>query len=99
MGRVQICYLRPLMTRTVGEFNAMCQLGAARHLVAGGGFMDALAVEAMQVGPNGEVNFPTDKRRMAYAKVHGTWPSDEQLQALESDLVPSARPALSLVEN
>jgi len=89
----------PWVPRTVGEFNAMCQLGAERHLVDGGGFMDALAVEAMQFGPNGEVNFPIDKRRMAYAKVHGTWPNDEQLQAFEKEGGAAARPALSLVRN
>ena len=77
----------PWLPRTVAEFNAMCQLGSARHLAEntdGQGFMHALAVEAMMFGPDGEVNFPIDKRRMEYVKVHGAWPSDEQLHAFEA---------------
>lgn len=91
----------PWIPRTVAEFNAMCQLGSARHLADdtdGQGFMHALAVEAMMFGPNGEVNFPIDKRRMEYVKVHGNWPTDEQLHAFESADGALRRPALSLVK-
>lgn len=90
----------PWVPRTPAEFNAMCDLGSARHLVEntdGKGFMHALAVEEMQFGPNGEVNFPVDKRKLAYMKVHGVWPTDAQLQAFESAGAPTARPGLTLV--
>lgn len=90
----------PWVPRTVAEFNAMCQLGSARHLAEnteGQGFMHALAVEAIMFGPNGEVNFPIDKRRMEFVKFHGTWPRDEQLQAFEAAGGPR-RPALSRIK-
>lgn len=90
----------PWIPRSIGEFNAMCDLGSARHLfenTEGVGFMHALAVEAMKFGENGEVNFPIDRRRMAFLKVHGTWPSKEQLSDFERDGGPPARLALSLV--
>lgn len=91
----------PWLPRTVAEFNAMCQLGSARHLADdtdGHGFMHALAVEAMAFGPNGEVNFPIDKRRMEYVKVHGTWPSDEQLHEFEAAGGAARRPALTRIK-
>lgn len=90
----------PWVPRTVAEFNAMCQLGCARHLAEntdGQGFMHALAVEAMMFGPTGEVNFPLDKRRMEYVKVHGNWPSDEQLREFEAAGAP-LRPSLTRVK-
>lgn len=43
------------------------------------------------LGSNGEVNFPIDKRRMEYVKVHGVPPSDEQLQALEARVARRGR--------
>jgi hypothetical protein len=76
----------PWTPRSIGEFNAMCDLGSARHLVDntnGQGFMHALAVEAMKFGTNGEVNFPIDRRRLAYVKARGTWPSDAELAEFE----------------
>lgn len=92
----------PWTPRTIAEFNAMCDLGSARHLADdtdGHGFMHALAVEAMKFGPNGEANFPLDKRKLAYTKVHGTWPSDAQLREFEggADAAPG-RPTLSIVK-
>lgn len=89
----------PWTPRTIAEFNAMCDLGSARHEVdntEGVGFMHSLAVEAMKFGPNGEMNFPIDHRKMAYVKVHGTWPSDDELQAFEAG-GGVARPGLTLV--
>jgi hypothetical protein len=76
----------PWVPRTVAEFNAMCDLGSARHLAentGGQGFMHAIAAEGMRYGENGQANFPIDRRRMAYAKVHGTWPTDGQLKDFE----------------
>jgi hypothetical protein len=90
----------PWVPRTPAEFDAMCALGSARHLAentAGRGFMHALAAEAMAFGADGEVNFPLDKRRIAYMKQHGTWPSDEDLKASEAPGTPT-RPGLSRVK-
>ncbi len=78
----------PWTPRTIAEFNAMCDLGSARHLVdntGGKGFMFALEAEGMKFGENGEVNFPMDQRKMAYLKAHGTWPTEEEVRAFEAD--------------
>ena len=72
--------------RSINEFNAMCDLGSARHLVdntEGVGFMHALAVEAMKFSENGEANFPIDRRRMEFLKIRGSWPKDEELKEFE----------------
>lgn len=74
----------PWTPRTPAEFNAMCDLGSARHLAdntGGQGFMHALAAEGMKFGDDGEVNFPVNKRKAAYMKERGIWPTDEQLAA------------------
>lgn len=73
----------PYKPRSIMEFNAMCDLAAARYLyenVEGMGGMNAVAVEAMKFGPNGEVNFPLTSGQDEYMKKHGTFPSAEQLQ-------------------
>ncbi|MEJ8839361.1 hypothetical protein [Ramlibacter sp. AN1133] len=77
----------PWLPRTRAEFDAMCALGSARHLAdntGGQGFMHALAAEAMAFGADGEVNFPIDQRRTAYMKLHGAWPTDDELKASEA---------------
>lgn len=84
----------PWRPRTRDEFNAMCKLGAIRHMIentGGVGWMRALACEDIMFGENGEINFPQDKRRMAYLKVHGTWPSDAELADFESQSTASTR--------
>jgi len=89
----------PWMPRTPREFDAMVDLGMARHLAEntdGQGYLHAIALEAMKFGPEGEVNFPIDKRRMAFMKVHGTWPTDDQLRAFEADAL--ARPGLTRIK-
>jgi hypothetical protein len=61
----------PWTPRTIAEFNAMCDLGSARHLcdnTGGVGFMHALVAEEMKFGPEGQQNYPLDKRRIAYAR-------------------------------
>lgn len=76
----------PWTPRTVREFQAMCDLGAARHLhenTGGQGFMLAIACDAMKFGEDGKANFPSDQRRMAYIKVHGVSPTDEELAEFE----------------
>ena len=73
----------PYKPRSILEFNAMCDLAAARYLhenVEGMGGMHAVAVEAMKFGPNGEINFPLTSAQDDYMKKHGTFPSAEQLQ-------------------
>jgi len=91
----------PWVPRSPAEFDAMCALGSARHLAentGGHGFMHALAAEGMAFGANGEVNFPIDKRRMAYVKAHGCWPSEEQLCDFEAALGAPQRAGLRLVK-
>lgn len=76
----------PWMPRTIAEFNAMCALGSARHLAedtGGEGFMHALAAEGMQFGPQGELNFPLDPRKLAYLKAHGEWPGETEVIGFE----------------
>jgi hypothetical protein len=84
----------PWTPRTVAEFNAMCELGSARHLVdntEGAGFMHALAAEGMRFGENGEVNFPINKQKAAYMKVHGVWPTDQQVQSAPTSAATNLR--------
>lgn len=90
----------PWPPRTIAEFQAMCDLGAARHLadnIDGVGFMHALAVEEMKFGPDGAVNFPMDKRKMEYMRLHGTWPSEQQFKDFEGAAEPPGAVKLSVV--
>lgn len=73
--------------RTIREFNALAELGAARHMIentGGAGWMHAFSCEEIKFGEDGTANFPADQRRLAYVKVHGTWPSDDELADFES---------------
>jgi hypothetical protein len=92
----------PWRPRTPAEFNAMCDLGAARHEAEdtdGLAFMRAIECEQMRFGPNGEINFPIDERKVAYCKLHGVWPTDEQLRGhLEEEGTPVAQGKLELVK-
>lgn len=74
----------PWKPRTIAEFNAMCKLGAARHLADntdGAGFMHALEAEGMSFDEDGTPNFPMDQRKMEFMKKHGTWPTAEEFEA------------------
>jgi hypothetical protein len=76
----------PWRPRTIAEFNAMCDLGAARHLAdntRGEGFMFALELEGIKFGEDGEANFPLDKRKLEYMRVHGIWPTQEQFEVFQ----------------
>jgi hypothetical protein len=89
----------PWTPRTIAEFNAMCDLGSARHLAdntGGQGYMFALEAEGMKFGENGEVNFPMKRQKMAYLKLHGVWPSEEQIQAFDGAR-PASAPTLAVV--
>ena len=90
----------PWRPRTVREFNAMAELGAARHMAentGGVGWMHALSCEEAMCGPNGEINFPVDKRRLEFVRKHGTWPSDAELQAFEGSPAPQPGRGIRLV--
>lgn len=89
----------PWKPRTPREFNAMVELGMARHVAEntdGEGYMFDIALDAMKFGENGEINFPMDRRRMSYVQVHGSWPTDQQLREFEGQ-DSSPRPGLTLV--
>lgn len=76
----------PWRPRSIAEFNAMCELGAARHKVEndnGQGWIHAVTCKSIKFSEDGRANFPEDKRRMAYVKVHGMWPTDEELAEFE----------------
>jgi hypothetical protein len=88
--------------RTIDEFDAMCMLGSARHQVenlGGEGFIDAMAAEAMMFGENGEVNFPLDRGRAEYMRVHGSWPTDAEYAAFTAAGGAAKKPGLKLVES
>lgn len=92
----------PYIPRTPAEFNAMCDLSIARHLhknTSGLGGVFAEAVRAVKFGPTGEINFFTDSRRADFAKVHGYWPTEEQLLKFEAGEMPApnSEPDLALV--
>lgn len=92
----------PYIPRTPAEFNAMCDLSIARHLhenTSGLGGVFAEAVRAVKFGPQGEINFFTDSRRADFAKVHGHWPTEDQLLKFEAGEMPApnAVPDLTLV--
>lgn len=89
----------PWQPRTPREFDAMCELGAAHHEVEntdGVGWMHVMACEDIKFGSDGQLNFPADQRRLAYVKVHGEWPTDEQLQEFEGKPLQNG-PSLKLV--
>ena len=90
----------PWRPRRPAEFNAICELAKVRHEIEntdGMGGVYALATEKMKFGPNNEVNFPEDKRRLAAMKTTGTWLNDEQLAAFEA--AAPAGPGLTLVSS
>lgn len=95
----ELCFA-PWRPRSQAEFDAMCDLAKARHIVDNTnalGHVIALSIDGIKFGPNGEINFPEDQRRLAYAKVHGTWATDAELA--EFDGQPKARPTLSVVSS
>ena len=86
----------PWRPRTPEEFNAMCDLAAARHRAEntdGLGEAYALSSGAMKFGPNGEMNFPADQRKLTFVRAHGFWPSAEQLEKFESGQMPATKSA------
>ena len=89
----------PWPPRTPEEFDAMCDLGAARHKAEntnGKGRVHAGICRLIKFSPGGEMNFPVDVHRLAYAKVCGTLPDAEQLYEFES--LPRSDPGLRVVK-
>ena len=90
----------PWRPRTPAEFNAMADLGSARHMAENtrgiGGFL-AIGAEAMKFAPDGEIRYPPNMRKHAYLKEHGSWPTAEQLRRFEFNVDALGRPALKLV--
>jgi hypothetical protein len=90
----------PWRPRTPAEFNAMADLGSARHMAENtrgiGGFL-AAAAEGIKFGRNGEIKFPPNQRKLAFAKEYGTWPTTEQLRRFEFNVNALGRPPLKLV--
>lgn len=90
----------PWTPRTPEEFDAMCDLGAAWHKAentAGAGWMHAMGCSSMKFGPEGQMNFPADARRLAYVKKYGNWPTEDELREFEAGS-SSAGPGLRLVD-
>lgn len=88
----------PYIPRTPAEFNAMCDLSIARHLhedTNGLGCIFAEAIRAVKFGPDNKINFFTDSRRTDFAKVHGYWPSEEQLLKFEAGEMPAPAETVS----
>lgn len=83
--------------RTPEEFNAMCDLAVAGHRAdtsSAMGEIFAQGILAAKFDAKGNANFPIDQRKIAYGKVHGTWPTQEQLEAFEQG--PRAHAGLTL---
>ncbi len=88
----------PWPPRTPEEFDAMCDLGAARHKAEntnGKGGNHAGICRLIKFSPRGEMNYPIEAGRIAYAKVHGTLPNAEQLSEFEN--TPPRGPGLRVV--
>lgn len=73
--------------RTVEEFNAMCNLAAAKaHADTPGGFgiINGLEAESIRFDENGEMKFPPNPRKQAFIKEFGREPKNmEELGAFE----------------
>jgi hypothetical protein len=91
----------PWKPRTISEFNAMCDLAAAKHMADDDpmGGVHAASVQVMKFGPNGEINFPITPDQEAYMTKYGTFPTAEQLAAFrdERDAGRESGPRLALV--
>jgi hypothetical protein len=89
----------PWRPRTIEEFNAMCELGAAMHLAEntlsmGAGM--AIASRRMKFGPNGEINYPADMAIIDYFNLYGEAPSPEELAAYKRGERKPDRPGMNL---
>lgn len=90
----------PWMPRTPREFDAMIDLAMERHLVEntrGCGVVHAMAANGMRFGRDGEINFPIDRLKLAYAARYAHWPSDSQLAEFVAGKHPTPAPAKPLL--
>ncbi len=93
----------PWIPRTPKEFDAMIDLGMERHLIdntEGRGWLRAMAADGMRFGPQGEINFPADRLKLAYAARYGAWPTESQLAEFVAGKTPTPappKPFLSIV--
>lgn len=90
----------PWRPRTQAEFDAMCELGAAMHRAENTesiGEVFAQSCLRIKFGPDGQANFPANKRRLAYIEKFGHSPTPEQLESFNRGIVPQ-RPGLSLIK-
>lgn len=92
----------PWRPRTIKEFNAMCDLGMARHFhenTEGKGVLKGVACDCIKFGEDGVAHFPPNRRKQEYIKVFGESPTPEQLAAFERGQLPmpGTVPKLSVV--
>jgi len=83
----------PWVPRSIAEFNAMCDLGAARHFeenTDGVGWMRAWSCSEAKFDKDGNARFPVNPSEMAYIKQYGTVPTADELKAFEATAVGSA---------
>jgi hypothetical protein len=92
----------PWRPRTKDEFNAMCDLGSAFHRVENIenlGVLFAQNCQRIKFSADGAANFPVDRRRLAFIKVHGYAPSPEELAQFLDGNMPGPSASLSLVKS
>lgn len=90
----------PWRPRTVDEFNAMADLGSAMHRAEDTesiGEVFAQNTQRIKFGPDGQANFPADKRRLAYVEKYGHPPTADQLENFNKEVLPQ-RQGLTLVK-
>lgn len=84
--------------RTISEFNAMCDLAAARYQVEEDDGMGASAMDGMKFTPEGEARFPMTEERRAYFAKYGRYPTTEQLREFSAGTDAPRAPGLSVVK-
>ena len=100
--RFQALTFAPWVPQTIDEFNAMCDLGRARHHRTGGGpgNHEGISCDCIKFDEDGTPHFPENHRKLAFIKVHGYSPSDQELAMFESGEMPTSGkpPKLSLLQ-
>lgn len=88
----------PWRPRTISEFNAMCDLAAAKYMADDDpmGGVHAASVEVMKFGANGEINYPITRDQEAFMTKHGTFPTPEQLVEFRDERDSQPRPGSHL---
>jgi len=92
----------PWRPRTQDEFNAMCDLGAAMHRAENTeGMCELFAQNCQRIkfDAHGNANFPADKRKLEYIRLHGNSPSPAQLAEFMKSRTSIGSTGLSLVRD